>query len=99
MSFAADFLNSKYDSKALRPRVVDGWKALRGGSFAVPEPRTLPAPMWLEGFHIGKDLRRYPGPSVLLQGPLRKFVEADALAYNAWACARGLDRWEDDGGR
>lgn len=53
----------------------------------------------LTGFRIGEDLQTVPSARrALLFGPLHDYVEAQAIAYNAAVCRRGLDRWQDDGG-
>lgn len=79
-------------------RVIDGWQALRGGSFPVPEPRAEPMfrDQPLSGFRIGEDLARV----VVTQSETGWWSESGfGIIYNAVLCARGLDRWEGDGGR
>lgn len=75
--------------------LIDGWKALRGGVFTVPDPRPHPPLTQLSGHHIGSDLMRYDGRTKTW---LQRFGNSCALRNNAALCARGLDRWEGDGG-
>jgi hypothetical protein len=58
------------------------------------EPRT--PDRLLTGFRIGQDLARYK-PNARPYS-WEAMGNAIALPYNAGLCARGLDRWEDDGG-
>lgn len=52
----------------------------------------------LTGFHIGKDLRRVREDMPSWWRGSADNWNAGAMRYNAALCARGLDRWEDDGG-